>query len=259
MSCRFAWAIAMLLAGCDLGDEGIPEGKLAVVGATVFGPEDVAEVHAQLGAYAQLRFVGGEALIDAELLAQEAIEHGLGDDPRVRYAVLEEIATVYESAELERRVPLQSVVDDVDALRAHYDAHRDTFTRPEQRSLQGVGFQSFAEAEAALAELREGKVQLADKGEVFGTKLRARDDREYPALDPFLFDPDVGEGDYLRHPVFVGEWVMVARVGALRPASTPPFDDPDVRARLVQAVHAERIAAAREQLRQELRARWPEQ
>jgi hypothetical protein len=265
VSCRSAWAIALLLAGCDLGEEGIPEGKLATVGESVFGPEDVAEVHAQLGAYAQLRFVGGEgrqhlleALVDAELLAQEAIEHGLGDDPRVRWAVLEEIATVYESAELERRVPLESVAADADALRAWYEDHRDAFTLPEQRSLEGVVFQSFAEAEAALAELREGRAELAEKGEIFGTKLRARDDDEYPALDPFLFDPAIGEGEFLRHPVFIGESIMVGRVQLVRPETTPPLSDSDVRARVVQAVRAERIAAAREQLRAELRERWPE-
>ena len=266
MSCRSAWAIALLLAGCDLGEEGIPEGKLATVGETVFGPEDVAQVHAQLGAYAQLRFVGGEgrqhlleALIDAELLAQEAIEHGLGDDPRVRWAVLEEIATVYESAELERRVPLESVAADADALQAWYEDHRDAFTLPEQRSLEGVVFQSFAEAEAGRAELREGRAELADKGQIFATKLRARDDDEYPALDPFLFDPAIGEGEFLRHPVFIGESIMVGRVKLVRPETTPPLSDPDVRARVVQAVRGERIAAAREQLRAELRERWPEQ
>ncbi|MBL8942648.1 MAG: hypothetical protein JNK45_05855, partial [Myxococcales bacterium] len=51
--------LALLLAACAT-DEGIPEGKLARVGDVVFGPEDVAAVSAQLGAYAQLRFAGGD-------------------------------------------------------------------------------------------------------------------------------------------------------------------------------------------------------
>lgn len=257
--------LLLLCLSCDLGDEGIPEGKLATVGDTVLGPEDVAAVHAQLGAYAQLRFVGGEgqrhlleALVDAELLAQEAIEHGLADDPRVRFAVLEEIATVYRSAELERRVPIESVAEDIDALRAWYDAHPEAFTIPEQRNLEGVVFRTFAEAEAALAELREGKAELADKGTVFATKLRARDDDEYPALDPFLFDPEVGPGELLRHPVYIGESLMVARIQQIRPATRQPFDDPEVRARLVQEVRKERMDAAEQELRAQLREEFPE-
>jgi hypothetical protein len=257
--------LVLFASGCDLGDEGIPEGKLATVGETVFGPEDVAQVQAQLGAYAQLRFIGGEgrkhlleALVDAELLAQEAIDNGFGDDPRVRYAVLEEIATVYRSAELERRVPADAVAQDVDALRAWYDAHPEDFTRPEERGLEGVLYQSFAEAEAALTEFREGRATLEDKGQTFATKLRPRDDAEYPALDPFLFDPQLREGDLLRHPVYIGESLMVARVKTIRPRTLLPFDDPQVQARLVHAVRAERMAVAAEQLRDELRERWPE-
>ena len=259
-------ALLLCCLACDLGDEGVPEGKLARVGETVLGPEDVDEVHAQLGAYAQLRFVGGdgqrqllEALVDAELLAQEAVEHGLADDARVRFAVLEEIATVHRSAELERRVPMASVEQDVEALRAWYDAHPEVFTRPEQRSIEGVVFETFAAAEAALAELREGRAELAQKGQVFATKLRARDDAEYPALDPFLFDPAVGVGELLRHPVYIGESVMVARIQQIRPATVQPLSDPDVRARLVQEVRKERLAAAGEQLRAELRERYPEE
>ena len=255
----------LALPGCDLSDEGIPPGKLATVGPTVFGPEDVAAVQAQLGAYAQLRFLGGEgrqqlleALVTTELLAQEAIEHGLGDDPRVEFAVLEEIASVYISAELERRVPTEAIAADVDALRAYYDAHPDAFTRPERRSVRGVVFKTFAAGEAALAKLIAGEAQLEDYGEVFATKLRPRDDNEYPAYHRFLFDPAVQAGTFIPQPVFIGETLMVAFVQMVEPPTLEPFEDPKVQQRLVQAVGAERRAVAQVELRAELRERFPE-
>ena len=81
------------LAACDVS-EGVPEGKLAVVGPTVLGPEDVAAARSQVGKYGQLRFSGPEgdatmleALIAAELMALEANAQGFGDDPRVDFAV----------------------------------------------------------------------------------------------------------------------------------------------------------------------------
>src|SRR5688572_13563891 len=114
-----ALALSWLALACAT-DEGVPDGKLARVGDVVLGPDDLAGVQAQLGAYAQLRFRGEEgraslleALVTAELLAQEAIAAGLGDDPRVHWAVLEEIATLARNAELERRVPYAEVAADV--------------------------------------------------------------------------------------------------------------------------------------------------
>ena len=151
-------ALGLLCAlGCGTHSEGVPEGKLAVVGPTVLGPEDIAAAGAQVGAYGQLRFSGPqgepallESVVAAELMALEAQDAGLAEDPRVRFAVLEEIATVYLSAELERRVPRDAVADDAAALRAHYDAHPELFALPERRSAQGVVFSKFEEAEVAL-------------------------------------------------------------------------------------------------------------
>ncbi len=253
----------LALAGCEVA-EGIPEGKLAVVGPTVLGPEDVAAARSQVGAYGQLRFTGVEgdatmleSLIAAELMALEAEERGLGDDPRVAFALEEEIATVYLSTLLERAVPRATVADDTDALRAYYDAHPELFTVPEQRSAQGVVFPQASEAEQALASLRSGAQELADLGAVVATPMQARDDDEYPAFHPILFAEGVQEDDLLPHPVFVGESLLVGRVQKVDPAHLRPFEEPAVQEQLVEAVLKPRRAAAKAEILERLRRGEP--
>lgn len=257
-------AFALSIAGCEFADEGIPEGKVAVVGDAVFGPEDLAAVGSQLGAYAQLRFSGAEgqvalldALVSAELLAAEARDAGLGDDPRIAFALTEEIATVHRSAELERRVPVADVAADEAALRAHYDANIDAFMEPERRSAQGVLFDKAAAAEDALAQLEAGTAKLADFGAVFATPLQARDDAEFPAFHPFLFGGGIQTGDFLKAPVFVGESLMVARVQTVQTAQARPFADEEVQEQLVHAVRAPRLQAAEQIALRELEERYP--
>ncbi len=246
-----ALAVVLTALGCDVS-EGIPEGKLAVVGPTVLGPEDVAAARSQVGKYGQLRFSGPEgeatmleALIATELMALEAEKAGGGRDPRVGFALQEEIATVYLTTLLERAVPRDSVASDTAALRAYYDAHPDAFTEPEQRSAQGVVFKKFAEADQALAALKSGASELSDLGDVFATPMQARDDAEYPAFHPYLFEDGVGVGDFLAHPVFLGESLLIGRIQKVAPARLRPFDDAAVQEQLVAAVIKPRRKAAR--------------
>ena len=261
---RCAAVLCLLaLASCEV-TEGVPEGKLAVVGPTVLGPEDVAAARSQVGKYGQLRFSGPEgdatmleALIATELMALEAEAMGFADDPRVDFAVQEEIAAVYLSTLLERAVPRESVATDTAALRASYDAHLEAFTEPERRSAQGVVFNGFEEAEAALAALVAGASTLEDFGEVFATPLQARDDAEYPAFHPLLFSSDVGLDEFIPHPVFVGESLLVGRVQKIEPATVRPFDDPEVQERVVEAVIEPRRAQAREAILARLRRGEP--
>lgn len=261
-------ALAILLClqapACTFADEGIPEGKVAVVGDAVFGPEDLAAVGSQLGAYAQLRFSGAEgqvalldALVSAELLAAEARDAGLGDDPRIQFALDEEIATVHRSAELERRVPVAEVAADEAALRAHYEANIRRFMQPERRSAQGVLFDKAAAADAAIVQLQAGTAKLEDFGAVFATPLQARDDAEFPAFHPFLFASAAGEGDFLTAPVFVGESLMVARVQTIESAAPRPFEDEEVQEQLVFEVRAPRVAEAEQTALAELADRYP--
>lgn len=243
--------VVMAAASCDVS-EGVPEGKLAVVGPTVLGPEDVAAARSQVGKYGQLRFAGPEgeatmleALIATELMALEAKEAGLGDDPRVAFALQEEISTVYLSTLLERAVPRASVASDAAALRAYYDTHPDEFTLAEERSAQGVVFKTFEEADQALTALRSGSSELTDLGDVFATPMQARDDAEYPAFHPYLFEDGVGKGDFLSHPVFLGESLLIGRIQKIAPARLRPFEDAAVQEQLVEAVIQPRREAAR--------------
>lgn len=260
---RSLFVLAVSLAACDV-TEGIPEGKLAVVGPTVIGPEDIAAARSQVGKYGQLRFSGPEAdatmleaLIATELMALEAKERGFDADPRVAFAIEQEIATVYLSTLLERAVPRESVASDTEALRAYYDAHRASFTTPEKRSAQGVVFKTFEEADQGLAALIGGTSTLEELGEVFATPLQARDDEEFAAFHPILFGDGVEEGDFLPHPVFVGESLLVGRVQRVEPASLQPFDDPAVQEQLVEAVIQPRRDAARAAILERLRAGGP--
>ncbi|MEX1366862.1 MAG: hypothetical protein AB1Z98_27290, partial [Nannocystaceae bacterium] len=85
-----------------------------------------------------------------------------------------------------------------------------------------------------------------------------RDDLEYPAFHPILFDEALAPGDLLHYPVVHARKLIVGRVQQVVPATRRPFDDPEVQERLVQEVRAPRLAAAREQLLAELGQRYPE-
>ncbi len=251
-----------LLTACA-AQEGVPEGKLAVVGDVVLGPEDLGELRIQLGAYAQRRFRGPEgmrgllaAVVDAELLAQEAVRAGLGDDPRAKWALLEEVALLYLNAELERRVPYVEVERDTVALRAYYDAHPQEFTRPERRSVRGAVFRTFRQAEAAQEKLLSG-LPLGELGELANTPLLARDDERFPGMHPVLFTAGP-RGALLPRPVVNGDVLMVGTVHEVEPATVLSFEDPKVRERLVKAVRAPLLGDARAELLEELRTRYPE-
>lgn len=255
----------LAVPGCAIEDAEIPPGMLARVRSTVLGPQDLAAARAQLGAYAQQRFRGPEgqrllleALIDAELMAQAAMQHLDGADPGVEFAILEEIATVHASAELERRVPREAIASDTAALRAEYERRRDAFVQPARRSATGLVFETFGEAEAALEALRRGDRGLEGDPDVLSTEVQVRDDAKFPLFHPILFDPALGEGDWLSSPVVVGyRAVMAGRVHTLEPASLLPFEDPAVQEALVAALRGPRVDAARAAWMRELAATTP--
>jgi hypothetical protein len=258
-------ALATAALACSISDEGVPPGKLAVVGDVVLGPEDLSGVQTQLGPYAQLRFSGSEgraalleALVAAELLAQEAEAEGLGDDPRVQWALLEEEATLYLAAELERRVPREAVAADEAVLRAWYDAHPEALWTEEQRNMEGVALPGYASAEAALERLRNGQATLAELGATVATPLQVRDDAEHPGFHPILFDEALGPGDVLSAPVVVARTLLVGRVQQVVPSVRRPFEDPAVQEQLVAAVRAPLLEQARAELLRELAERYPE-
>ncbi len=258
---RGALFISVLVA-CGVQDLAVPPGKLAVVGARVFGHEDIEALQGELSAYAQVRFRGPEgtrdllqALIDSELMAQEARAQGLEHDPRVVFELWEEVADQYVRAELERRVPYESIAADGPALAAYYAAHRDDFRTAETRSVKGVFFRRYPEAMAALRQVQLGVARLEDFGPLAGSKPVARDDTTFVGYARVVFDPALHPGDLLPAPVVMGSQVLVGTLGTLEPSVLRPLQDPDVRDAVIQAVRALRLAEAKTALVAELRAK----
>jgi len=250
---RGSWLLVGCLGlACAVEDAEVPEGMLARVRGTVFGPQDLAVVQGQLGAYAQQRFRGPEgqralldALIETEILAQEAVRAGLRDDPRVEFAVLEEIAAIHASAELQRRVPREPIAADEAALRAEYERLREEFVIPERRGARGLVYFSFAEAEAALARFQSGAEPFDERKDLVSTPLQPRDDARFPAFHPILFEAGLTPGDWLPDPVFIGERLLVGKLAAVEPEGATPFEDPAVQERLVTALRAPKVEEAR--------------
>lgn len=258
-------ALGSILGACEAELEGVPEGALARVGEVVIEAEEVEATQAQLGAFGQARFRGPhghrallDTLIEQELMVQAARDAGLGDDPRVEWAVLEELADLQRTAMLERRLPRAEVAEDEAALRARYDQMQGAFIEPELRSMRAVKVANFEAGEAALARLEAGEVTLAELGEVVRTPMMKRDDAEYPAYHRVLFDPELEVGDLLPVPVLAGSVVVVGAVDAIEPARRLGFDDPELREQLVSAERDARLAAVEAELLAELAERYPE-
>jgi hypothetical protein len=263
---RITWALMAVsfALACEAQVEVVPEGALARVGGEVIEAQQVEQTHTQLGAFGQARFRGTEgrrALIDAviaeELLVQEARDEALDADPRVRFAVLEELASLQRSAMLERRLPRAEVAVDTAALRARYQAELESFATPERRRLRGVRFVTWEAADAALARLLAGEAELAELGEVVSTIPMKRDDLEYPAFHAVLFDPALAVGDPLTQPVLSGAYVLVAELDAIEPAGLLGFEDPEVQEALVERERAARLPPIEAELLRELEMKFP--
>lgn len=254
-----ALGLALGASACQVEVEGVPDGALARVDDVILYPEDVEQVHAQLGAYGKARFRGTdgrrvllERVIDAEVLAQEADRRGLGDDPRVEWALVEEMATLYLSAELERRVPRERVAANEQALRDYYEAHVGEFQTPEVRRVRGAVFDRFDRANEALERYLAGEAELEELGDVFTTPSMTRDDHAFPGFHPIAFDPALKKGDKLPSPVASSRSLVVGYLYDVKPAQQLEFDDPAVQERLVNAVRAPLLREARAALLQEL-------
>lgn len=276
--CRVIWhwpkrviLVALVASfGCNAASSSEPEGSealagepLAKVGNTILTTDDVARVDGQLGRYAQSRFRGDEgqqlllqALIDAEALAQAAKGAGLGDDPRVKWAIVEEMAGLALAAEIERRVPEDEIAGDRQRLRAYYDAHLDAFMQDERRSFEGVAFPDLDAAEAAHAAVVAGERTLESYGEVLSTPAKARDDERFPGAHPIVFARAAKEGELLGAPLVLARDVMVARLVEIEAATPKSFDDPSVQSAIVEAIRAPLVAEAKAAYLAELRARY---
>lgn len=266
-------SVCVALGGCGADSAEVPEGALARVGDTVIDPASLESLNAQLGAYGQARFRGqGEAsllqsAINLELLAQHGERLGLDSDPRVAWAIVDDLAERELSTQRNERAPYDEVAADVDALRAAFDAEPDRFVDPQLRGVRGVVFRDLLEAEAALDRVRAGETTLDEEASarsdeqdqgVVSTPMSPRDDERFPGSHPFLFQQDLGEGDVIPVPLFFGRSVMIGEV-LVEQGEHRDFDDPVVRERVIEVVRAPAVAAADADIESELAERYPEQ
>lgn len=254
------------LPGCGAELDGVPEGALARVGDQVVEQAQLEAVHGQLDAFGQARFRGAEgrralldALVSQELLVQAAQAAGLARDPRVEWAVIEELATLQRAAMLERRLPQAELAGDREALRARYARPevRAQFLEPERRRMRVVRVETFDAGERALAQLAAGELTLEELGQVVRTPLMRRDDHEYPAFHQLVFDPALGVGDLVPRPVLSAQLVLIGEIDEIEPARVLPFEDPQVQEQLIAAERADRLAPVEAALLAELRDRFP--
>ena len=129
---------------------------------------------------------------------------------------------------------------------------------PEQRSAEGVTFDAWPAAEAALQSIESGEATLESLGQIVHTQPQARDDHEFAGFHPVLFADDLEEGELLPVPVVIGPRLLVARVRTIVPAHPKPFTDAAVQEALVEAVRAPRVEKARAARLAELAREFPE-
>ncbi|MFO7565037.1 MAG: peptidyl-prolyl cis-trans isomerase [Enhygromyxa sp.] len=254
----------MVMLGCEARVDTVPEGALALVGDQVIEAERLDATHAQLDAFGQARFRGPhgrrallDTLVDETLLVLEARDAGLGDDPRIEWAVIEELAELQRAAMLERRLPRAEVAADTEALRRRYERERERFAEPERRRLRVVRVETYDQGERAIARIAAGEQTLAELGEVVRTPLMKRDDQEFPAYHRFAFDPALKVGDLISRPLLSGQVVLVGEIDEIQPARIRPFEDLEVQEQLVSAEWAARIEPIEAELLAELRERFP--
>jgi hypothetical protein len=253
----------VMLVACEATVASVPEGAFARVGEVVIEAAQVEAEQAQLDAFGQARFRGPDgqrALVDAmiteELLVQEAREAGLAQDPRVEWAVLEDLGQLQRAAMLERRLPRAEVAADTAALRARYEREQARFIAPERRRMRVVRVQTWEQGERAVARILAGELRLDEVGGVVWTPLMKRDDAEFPAYHRALFDPALRVGDLVPSPVLSGQVVLVGEVDEIEPERVLAFDDPEVQEQLVTSERDERLVAIEAELQAELAQRF---
>ena len=266
---------SVVMPACEAEVDTVPEGALARVGEVVIEAEQVESSYAQLDAFGQARFRGPhgrralvDTIIEQELLVQEARDVGYGDDPRVTWAVYEELAHLQRTAMLERRLPRADVAADTQALRARYEREIARFMQPERRRLRVIRVDTWEQGERGIARIASGELSLAEFAEEIATPAQPRplastpsmkrDDSEFPAFHSIAFDPALKQGDLLPSPVLSGQIVLIGEIEELEPALPLPFEDPQVQEQLVSAERSARLEPLHAELDAELQARFAE-
>lgn len=199
------------------------------------------------GADFEQRILAVNAVIDTQLLADEARRIGLDADPGFRSLV-----DGFERREMIKLVREEIIAReglDAAGVRREYDAHIANFTFPEARKVQQIVVRSRAEAEDLIATLRS-----PPKGVTFYTLARDRSIEPHAVQtlgvlgwvtrasgDAWLAEAafSLRDGE-TSAPIERADGVHVARVIESRPAEVLPLDT-DTEARIRARWNANRI------------------
>lgn len=131
---------------------------VAKVGDTTITVGEVAEALAEQSPYLRARFNSPERrrefldnLVRFELLAQEAERRGLSKSPEVERTRKQMMIQQLLRERVEDVITLASVTDE--EIRAHYEANRDEFNKPEQVRASHIFMRDRTKAERVLREI----------------------------------------------------------------------------------------------------------
>lgn len=135
---------------------------LAKVGERAITLGDYAKALDRMDQFDRLRYTTKErrkelldAMVDAELLAEEARRRGLDKDPEVEDAV-RQILRDAMLAEARKDVPAPASIPDAD-VRAYFERNQDKFSEPERRRVAAIVMKDKADAEKVLKEAQKAK------------------------------------------------------------------------------------------------------
>jgi parvulin-like peptidyl-prolyl isomerase len=290
----------VLVAGCN--ERALDRAKTADAGPTAgkLTPEQAARVLAKvgdrtitLGDYAatlermdqfdRLRYQSPERrkelldeIIDAELLAQDARQKKLDQQPETQQAIRQILRDAL-LAEARRGLPAPAEIS-ADEVRAYFDSHRDDFREPERRRVAHIAVKDKETANKVLALAK--KANAREWGELFQRYSLDAPKKGAPAA-PLELSGDLGivgppgdsrgdnprvpapvragvfelaaPGDVLGRPVQADGAFHVVRMVGKTDAHERSLSDADrsIRVALLQAKIAEREKKLEDDLRQQ--------
>jgi peptidyl-prolyl cis-trans isomerase C len=273
---RKAHAVAVdEAAAAAIVPERLPDGRLV---PKVDGPEAVVArvddrtiTAAQLGQAFRMRWSGVanetaalaargpvlDRLVQAELMAAEALARGYGDTPETKRAL-----RAYETRLLVSRYLNQVVAADVkvtpDEMQAYYEANKEGFHRPPRVHLHQVTVPTEEEAKRLAGLLRQGADVgfLARQHSIDGFKDAGGDrgwvvpGRTGAALDEALFTAKPGD---ILGPYAGAEGFAVAQVDAREEQGI--YDFKEISGNVRKAVQDQKVEKAIDELVTKLRSR----
>ena len=204
------------------------------------------------------------AIVEFEVMADEAERRQLGDHPRVRQAMKKTMVELM----LDERVSDEVSMADIDeeARRAYFDAHTDEFHRDERRRIARIVVADVDRVQKLVADIEEDEPEdLEEAEEVFRrSAYYYSEDREtgdrggvvgwYEGDDGGMFGEDIfqWEPGTVQGPFEREGEVVLKMVIDVDEARRPAFDE--LEQQLTTAVYEERRRQARSRLVDEMTA-----